>query len=42
MLIMTILTRGYGPTDQPNDRLTGIATYRAAIAAKNKIVHKDT
>ena len=36
---MIILTRGYGqtdrPTDQPTDRPTDIATYRAAIAAKN-------
>ena len=28
---MSILTRGYGQTDRPTD----IATYRAAIAAKN-------
>ena len=36
---MIILTRGYGQTDQPTDRPTNrptdIATYRAAIAAKN-------
>ena len=32
MSIMTILTHGKGPTD----RQTDIATYRAAIAAKNK------
>ena len=40
MLRMTILTRGYGPTDrptdQPTDRPTDIATYRAAIAAKKE------
>ena len=38
---MIILTRGYGqtdrPTDQPTDRPTDIATYRAAIAAKNPV-----
>ena len=32
---MSILTRGYGQTDRPTDRPTDIATYRAAIAAKN-------
>ena len=32
---MTILTRGYGQTDRPTDQPTDIATYRAAIAAKN-------
>ena len=31
VLIMTISTPGYGQTDRPTD----IATYRAAIAAKN-------
>ena len=34
---MIILTRGYGQTDQPTDRPTDIATYRAAIAAKNLV-----
>ena len=42
---MTILTRGYGqtdrptdqPTNRPTDQPTDIATYRAAIAAKNKL-----
>ena len=34
---MTISTRGYGQTDQPTDRPTDIATYRAAIAAKNLV-----
>ena len=37
---MTILTRGYGqtdrPTDRPTDQPTDIATYRAAITAKNE------
>ena len=32
---MIILTRGYGQTDRPTNRPTDIATYRAAIAAKN-------
>ena len=32
---MIILTRGYGQTDRPTHRPTDIATYRAAIAAKN-------
>ena len=32
---MTIQTRGYGRTDRPTDRPTDIATFRAAIAAKN-------
>ena len=34
---MTILTRGYGQTDRLTDQPTDIATYRAAIAAKNHI-----
>ena len=32
---MTILTRGYGQTDRRTNRLAAIATYRAAIEAKN-------
>ena len=36
VLLMTILTRGQGPTDRPTDRQTDIATYRAAIAAKKQ------
>ena len=44
---MIILTRGYGqtdqlterPTDRPTNRPTDIATYRAAIAAKNKVIY---
>ena len=32
---MTIKTRGQGQTDRQTDRPTDIATYRAAIAAKN-------
>ena len=35
VLLMTILTRGYGPTNRQTDRPTDIATYRAAITAKN-------
>ena len=34
---MIILTHGYGQTDRPTNRPTDIATYRAAIAAKNII-----
>ena len=32
---MTIKTLGQGQTDRPTDRPTEIATYKAAIAAKN-------
>ena len=38
VLIMTISTPGYGQTDRPTDRPTDIATYRAAIAAKNECI----
>ena len=36
----TIFTRGYGQTDRSTDLPTDIATYRAAIAAKNEIILK--